>query len=58
MYEALVFVRYRPLFSVYELGRLLRMAPKIGEWGHLPMESAAGGAVAPGSLVTLDEVRT
>ena len=24
-YEALVFVRYGPLFSVYELGRLLRM---------------------------------
>ena len=25
MHEALVFVRYGPLFSVYELGRLLRM---------------------------------
>ena len=30
MYETLVFVRYGPLFSVYELGRLLRMGR---QWG-------------------------
>ena len=28
VHEALVFVRYGPLFSVYELGRLLRMGAR------------------------------
>lgn len=31
---------------------------QIWEGGHLSMGNTAGGAVAPGSLITLDEVRT